>query len=107
MRTSRPPSSSRASSLAATASSYVARDDPVVLAQPAGALEAVALEQRDGAIVQEGGGGLAPRRVLGIALHQAAASVCDLVQCAGERGARDAAATMRLVDEEAGDAPVG
>ena len=59
-------------------SSYGRSDHPVALAELADALEAVALEQLQGAVVQERRGDLAAVDQLGVALDRAAAEPRDL-----------------------------
>src|SRR4051794_41012416 len=81
-------------------------DHPVVLSQRAGPPEAVALEQRDRAVVQKRRGHRPALHVLGVALHRAAAQSRDLVQGTVQRDGGDSTAPVSLVDEEAGDPPV-
>ncbi len=69
--------------------------------------EAVAFEHRDGAVVHERPRDLATRGILRIALDGAAAEPGDLRERTGEGRGRDTPATTGLVDEEAGDPPVG
>src|SRR4051794_37156331 len=77
-----------------------------MLAQPAGAPEALRLEHRERPVVQERRGGRAALAVLRIALDAAAAQPGDLVHRAGQRGGGDTAAPVLPVDEEAGDPPI-
>src|SRR5690606_40918855 len=81
-------------------------EDPGVLAHLPDALEAVVLEQLGGAGEQEPAVRLAARHRLGDGLHQAAAALGDLLQRAADRYAQDPLATVALVDEAAGSAPL-
>src|SRR4051794_26927806 len=77
-----------------------------MLAQATGPLEAMALEHRHGAVVQERRGDLPARAVLRIALDRAAPKARDLVQRALERGGGDPSAPVLAIDEEARDPPI-
>ncbi len=61
------------------------------------ALETVALEHRQGGVVQEraGDGDLPANNLLWIAVHQAATEPCDLLQRARERYIRDCSMPVR------------
>jgi len=78
----------------------------VVLAEPAAAGESLALEHRDGSVVEERRRGRAVRGVLRVALDGPAAETGDLVERTREGGGRDALPPVVAVDEEAGDPPI-
>src|SRR4029450_5851564 len=90
----------------AAGSSHAPTDHPAGLADLAGALEAMALEHGDGAVVDEGPLHLPPVHVVGIALDRPASEPRDLDERSGQGGGRDALAAPAAIGEEAGDPPV-
>ena len=87
-------------------SAHHSGDHPVVLAEAARPLEAVALEHRRASRCAGTSRDRPAVDVLGVALDGAAAEPGDLLQRAPERGGGDASAPVVPVDEEAGDPPV-
>jgi hypothetical protein len=77
-----------------------------LLAKAPGALEPVALEHRDGAVVEERRGDRPVLDGFRIALDRPAAEPRDLTQRTCERVRGDPAPSVPAVDEEARDAPV-
>src|ERR1700722_4479158 len=80
---------------------------PDVLADLPIALEPVALEHRHRRVVEERARDLPSGGVLRIALHDAPAHACDLVERSGKSSVRDPLVPVRAAHEEARDAPIG
>jgi hypothetical protein len=84
----------------------LAADNPGVLAHLSSPGEPILLEQLDGGAEQEPALSLPSGRHLRDCLDQTAAGGCDLGERTLQPGTRDSAATVALVDEDAGDPPV-
>jgi len=80
---------------------------PMVLSDLPITLEPVALEERNGCVVEQSARNLPPSGLLRIALHEATPQPGDLVERASEGGVRRTPMTVSATYEEARDAPLG